>query len=174
VNVIYSKLKKKENGYMLVELLVSIFLISIILISSSMIFSFTFNTYKNQISILEEKHDAQIVLKYIEKRLMECNQEAIIYHVNDKIFEGKDYTNKTAWVDLSGKLSRKQNTLVNFYKDKSEIRVNKNNENNVLNNNIKDVIVNELVEGKLIEIEVITNKSNYSSKIKLQLDYRKT
>jgi len=173
VNVIYSKSKKKESGYMLVELLVSISLISIILISSSMVLNFTLNTYKNQTNLLETKHDAQIVLKYIEKRLMECNQESIIYHREERTFEGKDYNNKTAWIDLSGKISKRENTLINFYKDKSEIRVNKNKENNVLSNNIKDVIVNEIVEGKLVEIEVITNKSVYSSKIKLKLEYNK-
>ncbi|WP_246579310.1 hypothetical protein [Alkaliphilus flagellatus] len=104
---------------------------------------------------------------------MECNQKSIIYYGEEKIFQGRDYNNKIAWIDLSGEISRKQNTLINFYKDKNEIRVNKNNENNVLSNNIKNVIVNELVEGKLVEIEVITNKSRYSSKIKFKLEYTK-
>lgn len=105
---------------------------------------------------------------------MEYNQKSIIYHNKDNIFEGKDYNNKTAWIDLSGRLSRKQNTLINFYKDKGEIRVNKNNENNVLSKNIKEVIVNELIEGELVEIEIITYKSGYSSKTKLKLEYSKS
>ncbi|QUH21668.1 prepilin-type N-terminal cleavage/methylation domain-containing protein [Alkaliphilus sp. B6464] len=171
--IIHTNAKKQENGYILIELIVSISLISIILISISMLFYFTFNTYKTHTEFLEAKNDAQIVLKYIEKRLMECNQKSIIYYGEEKIFQGRDYNNKIAWIDLSGKVSRKQNTLINFYKDKNEIRVNKNNENNVLSNNIKNVIVNELVEGKLVEIEVITSKSKYSSKIKFKLEYTK-
>lgn len=139
-----------------------------------MLFYLSFKTYKGQTELLESKYDAKIVLKYIEKRLMECNQRSIIYYEEEKIFKGKDYNNITALIDLSGNLSKERNTLINFYKDRNEIRVNKNYENNILSNNIKDVIVNEIVEGKLIEIEVVTNKPDYSSKTKLNLEYIKS
>ena len=51
--------------------------------------------------------------------------------------------------------------------------VNKNNENNVLCGNIGNVTVNELIEGKLIEIEVTAYKTGYSVKTRLNLNYRK-
>lgn len=105
--------------------------------------------------------------------MREFNQESIIFDNEKNIFQGKNYDNKTIWVNLSGEESSKNNTLIHFHKPRKEIRVNKNDENNVLTGNIQDVIINELVEGQLIEIEVITNKNKYSDKIKLNLKYRK-
>lgn len=167
------KFKDQEAGYILVEYIVSISLISIILISTSILFYFVFSSYKHHTETWETEHDAQIVLKYIEKRLREFNQENIIFDDKKNVFQGKTHENKSVWVDLSGEISNRTNTLIYFYKAKREIRVNKNNEHNVLSSNIKDVIITELVEGKLIEVEVITGGTNYSSKIKLNLNYRK-
>lgn len=133
---------------------------------------FTFNTYKRETKTLEEKHEAYIVLRYIEKRLLECNQESMVYYRDKNLFEGKDYNNKTAYVDLSGRLSTRPNTLITFYKFKNEVRVNTNSENNIISNQIKDILVHEIVEGELLEIEVITNEMDYSRKIRLRLKYR--
>lgn len=114
-----------------------------------------------------------MALKYIEKGLRELNQEDIIFDSNKNIFQSKNCNNENVWVDLSGKKSLKKNSLIYFYRITKEIRVNKNNENNVLCGNIDNVTVNELIEGQLIEIEVIADKIEYSDKIKLNLNYRK-
>ena len=165
--------KNKQEGFTLVECIVSIALISIIMIGISLILSFALNSYGRHIVLWQTKHDVYIASKYIEKSLREFNQEDIIFDSNNNIFQGKDYDNKSAWVYLSGKRSFKTNTLIYFYNDTKEIRVNKNNENNVLCGNIGNVIVNELIEGKLIEIEVIAYKAGYSVKTRLNLNYRK-
>lgn len=169
----YNKFKNQDKGFILMENIISIALISIIIISISFLFCFVLNSYKHYIELWQTEHDADITLKYIEKRLREFNQESIIFYSKENIFKGKNYDNKNMWIDLSGKKPLGNNRLIYFYKSKKEIRVNKNNEHNVLTDNIEDVIINELVEGQLIEIEVITNKSNYSKKIKLNLNYKK-
>ncbi|WP_041719142.1 PulJ/GspJ family protein [Alkaliphilus oremlandii] len=171
--IICRKIKRSKEGFVLIELVLSILLFSTILVSMSTLFNSTYQSYRSYTERLAFKYDAQIVLKYIEKRIMECNQESIIYYKDKNIFEGRNMDNKILYVDLSGALSYKENTMINFYKPKNEIRVNKNRENNVLNNNIKEIIITEIVEGELIEFEVITNKGNYSKKIRLKFKYQK-
>ncbi len=162
----------KEKGYILIELILSISFIAIILTSISVLFFSSFKTYEHKTKSLNAKHDAQIVLKYIEKRLKEFNQEDIIYDVENKTFKGKRSDNRIALINLSGKLSMKPNTLINFYKNKNQVRINKNSENNVLSNNIEGINVNEIVKGNLIEIEVITKDISYVEKIRLSVNYR--
>lgn len=144
-----------------------------IIISTTLMFSFAFNNYRRHTDHWQTKHDVHIASKYIEKSLREFNQENIIFDSDNSIFQGKDYSDKDAWVYLSGKKSFKTNTLIYFYDATKEIRVNKNNENNVLCGNIDNVTVNELIEGKLIEIEVTAYKTEYSVKTRLNLNYRK-
>ena len=136
-------------------------------------FSFAFNSYRRHTDLWQTKHEVYIASKYIEKSLREFNQEDIIFDSDNNIFQGKDYNDKDAWVYLSGKRSFKTNTLIYFYDATKEIRVNKNNENNVLCGNIGNVTVNELIEGKLIEIEITAYKTDYSVKTRLNLNYRK-
>lgn len=169
----YGKLRSQQKGFTLIECIVSIVFIFIIITSIFLLFSFAFNNYKHYIDSRQIKHDVHITLKYIEKRLKEFNQEDIIFDGDKNIFQGKNYDNKSVWVDLSGKKSFKTNTMIYFYRPTKEIRVNKDKEHNVLCGNIGDIIVNELVEGQLIEIEVIADKIEYSAKIKLNLNYSK-
>ena len=136
-------------------------------------FSFAFNSYRRHTDLWQIKHDVHIASKYIEKSLREFNQEDIIFDSDNNIFRGKNYDNKDIWVYLNGKKSLKTNTPIYFYDATREIRVNKNNEHNVLCGNIDAVIVNELIEGKLIEIEVAAYRTEYSVKTRLNLNYRK-
>ena len=167
----YGKLRSQQTGFTLIECIVSIVFIFIIITSIFLLFSFAFNNYKHYIDSRQIKHDVHITLKYIEKRLKEFNQEDIIFDRQEYI-SGKIMI-KSVWVDLSGKKSFKTNTMIYFYRPTKEIRVNKDKEHNVLCGNIGDIIVNELVEGQLIEIEVIADKIEYSAKIKLNLNYSK-
>lgn len=144
-----------------------------IIIGTSSLFCLALNNYKHYTGLRQTKHDVHLASKYIEKRLREFNQEDIIFDSDKNIFQGKNYKNEDTWVDLSGKMSLKKNTMIYFYKPTKEIRVNKNRENNVLCGNIGDVTVNELIEGRLIEIEITAYTTGYSTKIKLNLNYRK-
>ena len=138
-----------------------------IIIITSLMFSFALNSYGRHTELLQTRHDVHIASRYIEKSLREFNQEGIIFDSDNNIFQGKDYSDKDAWVYLSGKKSVKINTLIYFYDATKEIRVNKNNEHNVLCGNIRNVTVNELIEGKLIEIEVTAYKTEYSVKTRV-------
>lgn len=144
-----------------------------IIISTSSLFSLALNNYKRYTDIRQVKHDVHIASKYIEKNLREFNQEDIIFNSNKNIFQGKNYNNENVRIDLSGQISYKTNTMIYFYKYRGQVRVNKNGEHNVLCENIDDIIVNELIEGQLIEIEIVADKVEYSAKIKLNLNYEK-
>lgn len=167
------KFKNQEAGFTLIESLVSITLISIILIGIFSVFNFTIRSYKNYIENLEIEHGVNYTLRYIEKRLREFNQENIIFDSEKNLFIGERHNGQKAYIDLSGRVSHRGNTLLYFYRATRQVRVNKNQENNVLVGKIDDIIVRELVEGKLIEIEVIASKIKYSNKIELGLNYRK-
>jgi len=73
---------------------------------------------------------------------------------------------------MSGNRRSNKNTLLYFYKSKNEVRINKDNENNVLAVGIKDIKVTEIIEGDLLEIEVFSNEIDYSAKTILKLRYR--
>ncbi len=164
-------LRNLQKGFTLIECVTSIALISIIMTGTFLLFSFVFDSYNHYIDFQQVKHNVHITLKYIEKRLKEFNQESIVFDSDTNIFQGKRYDDKTVRVDLSGEKSFKTNTMIYFYKPKNEIRVNKNGEHNVLSCGIEDIIVRELVKSRLIEIEVIADKAEYSAKIKLNLNY---
>lgn len=170
----YKEFKNQQGGFTLIESMISIVLISIIMVGAFLLFSSACNNYKHYIDSLQTKHDVDITLKYIEKRLREFNQEDIIFDSKKNIFQGKNYDNKVVWVNLSGEIPQNRNmTLIYFDKSKKKVGVNKNQEHNVLARNIGDIIVNELVEGRLLEIEVISDRTGYSAKIKLNLNYSK-
>ncbi|NMA03776.1 MAG: hypothetical protein GX925_03615 [Clostridiales bacterium] len=155
----------------MIECIISIALISIIIISSSLLFSFALNSYKYYTDTWQIKHDVHITLKYIEKNLREFNQENIIFDSSKNMFQGKNYNNDNVLIDLSGEISQVKNTLIYFCRAEKQTRVSKNREHNVLCDNIGDIIINELIEGRLIEIEVIADKIEYSAKIRLNLNY---
>lgn len=166
-------IKNRQKGFTLIEAIISIALITIIITAASSLFALAFNGYKRYTDTRQIKYDVHIASKYIEKGLREFNQEDIIFDSDKNIFQSKNCDCDNVWVDLSGKKSLKKNTLIYFYRTTKEIRVNKNGEHNVLCGNIDDVTVNELIEGQLIEIEVIADKIEYSNKIRLNLNYRK-
>lgn len=166
-------MKNRQKGFTLIECIVSIALISIIIINASSVLSFAINSYKHYTETWQVEHNQQLALKYIEKRLKEFNQESIIFDSKNNIFQGTRHNGQIGYVDLSGKISYNKNTMIYFYKTRKEVRVNKNSEHNVLVSNIDDVIVNELIEGKLIEIEVVINKNKNPYKIRLNLNYGK-
>ena len=155
------------------ECIISVVFISIIIINIFLLFSFTFNSYRYYVHLKQIKHNVHITLKYIEKRLNEFNQADIIFDSDENTFQGKNYNDENVWIDLSGKKSLKKNTMIYFYKATKEIRVNKNNEHNILTDNIGDIIVNELIKGQLIEIEVVADRAEYSAKIRLNLNYNR-
>lgn len=144
-----------------------------IILGTLLILNSTMKSYSYHTDGLQEEHQVDYTLKYIEKRLREFNQQNIIFDSTQNIFKGKNDIDENAFIDLGGKTSYKKNTMIYFYRSRQEIRVNKNTEHNVLVKQIEDIIVRELVEGKLIEIEVIAAGGEYSNKIKLNLDYRK-
>lgn len=156
----------------MIECIISVALISIIITGSSLLFSFAFNSYKHYTDTWQIKHDVHTTLKYIEKNLREFNQKNIIFDSNENIFRGKNYNNDDVLIDLSGEISQVKNTLIYFCRAEKQTRVSKNKEHNVLCDNIGDIIINELIEGRLIEIEVIADKIEYSAKTRLNLNYR--
>lgn len=166
--------KNRQKGFTLIEVIISIALITIIITATSSLFALATNSYKRYTDTWQVKHDVHTALKYIEKGLKEFNQEDIIFDSDKNIFQSKNCDNKNVFVNLSGKVPRKQDiSLIYFNRPEKRVGVNKNGEYNTLANDIDDIKVNELIEGQLIEIEVVTDKIEYSNKIRLNLNYRK-
>ncbi|SDK51835.1 PilW family protein [Natronincola ferrireducens] len=161
-----------NRGVTLIEIVVSITLISIVMMALTTIFIYSIGSYSRQVDEIAAKQKVQFALNYIEKRIRECDQYQITYHSNNQTIEGRDFEGKKVWIDLSGRRRNSFNTLLYFYRDRGELRVNKKNENNVLVDGIRDILVREIVEGELLEIEVIAHKIDYSVKLRLSLDYR--
>ncbi|ABR48638.1 hypothetical protein Amet_2485 [Alkaliphilus metalliredigens QYMF] len=159
----------RQEGLTLIEVLIAMTIGSMIVILSISYLNIVVRGYITQQDTLRVERNMRFALNYIEKRIRECDQNQIIYHSDTRTIEGRNYDNQSIWIDLSGNKRSQPNTLIYFYKDTGELRVNKNNENNVLVNMINDIIVNELVEGKLIEIEIFGHGSSHPIKTILRL-----
>ncbi|WP_168198273.1 PilW family protein [Crassaminicella thermophila] len=166
------KLYVCKKGVTLIEVMISITLFSIIMISLTTYFLGIINNCNSQMEILKMKQNVRFALNQIDKILRECNQQEIIYYDNMKKFELKNNKDDTVFVDLSGIQQNKFNTILYFNKDKRQLRINKKGEHNVLIDYIKDISIKEIIDNKLIEIEVFSDKIDYSVKMRLNLSER--
>lgn len=165
-------MKKYNNkGFSLLEIILSMTLFSSILMTFIPFAISNIGMQQQLEDTLILQQNARFALNYIEKRIRECDKQQITYHSQQKLVEGKNETYDTLWIDLSGKKRTTPNTLLYFYRSKGELRVNKNGENNILVEGIKDIIVTEIIEGELLEIEVFSNVIDYSVKTRLKLKY---
>ncbi|MCC5911459.1 MAG: prepilin-type N-terminal cleavage/methylation domain-containing protein [Clostridiaceae bacterium] len=162
---------KNKEGLTLIEVIVSIALLVIIMAILSNFFVSNISYCKDINETLEVKQNAHLALNYIKKRIRELNRSEIQYFSDEQIFKGKDSRGESSWIDLSGKITYKRNTLLYFYKTTGELRVNKAGEHNVLTDHITNIVITELVEGELVEIEVFADTINYSTKTKLKIKY---
>lgn len=155
---------RKQNGFTLIEVLISLSLFSIISIGILSYYSFNITNCHYQIEILTDQQNIRYALNYIENTIRRCNQKKIIYHADRKTLELEDDIGKTVWIDLSGNNPHNKNILIYYYKDKGQLRSNTNGEHNVLVDCIKEITVKELIKEKLIEIEVFSDNINSSVK----------
>ncbi|QXM06009.1 PilW family protein [Crassaminicella indica] len=161
-------MKKYNNqeGFTLIEAFVAFTLISIIMTAFISYFLFCVKSCSRQIEILNTKENIRCALTYIERSIKICNQQKISYHDALKRFEGENQKGHKIYIDLSGKKQYKNHTLIYFYRNKGQLRTNKNGEHNILLDGIKDIIVTEIIKNKLIEIEVL---GNYNKSVKARL-----
>ncbi|QZY56974.1 PilW family protein [Crassaminicella profunda] len=152
-------MKKYNNqkGFTFIEVFVSTALFSIIMVVFMSYFLFCIKNCNNQIERLNTKENLRYALTYIERSIKICNQKNITYNEIIKRFEGKDQENYKAFIDLSGKIQYENHVLIYFYKNKGQLRTNKNYEHNVLVEGIKKIDVTEVIKNKLIEIEIFGN-----------------
>ncbi|NLM03582.1 MAG: hypothetical protein GX214_00980 [Clostridiales bacterium] len=163
---------KVKSGFTLLETILATTILSSILIIFIPLCIQNLSMQEDIEKELTYKHNVRIVLNYIEKNIRECDKLKIKYHPDKKTIEGSNDIYKTFYIDMSGNRRSNKNTLLYFYKSKNEVRINKDNENNVLAVGIKDIKVTEIIEGDLLEIEVFSNEIDYSAKTILKLRYR--
>ncbi|AOY77055.1 PilW family protein [Clostridium formicaceticum] len=165
------KIFHSNRGITLVEVLLAMTLFAIILMSLITILTQYISYYRDYHERLAIKQSTRLALNYIEKRIRECNHQQMIYHAESQTIEGQNSMQERVWVDLSGQIRYEENTLLYFNRTTGELRVNKNKEHNVLVRNIKEIIIREIIEGRLIEIEVIAAGLDYSVKTSIRLCY---
>lgn len=161
-----------NRGFTLLETILSMTLFSSVLIVFIPFATRSITMQQELENTLNLQHNTRFALNYIEKRIRECDKQQITYYPDKKSIEGKNDTYNKLWIDLSGNKRMTRNTLLYFYRSRGELRVNKNGENNVLVDGIKDIAVTEIVEGELLEIEVFASRIDYSVKTRLKLKYR--
>ncbi|TCO79178.1 prepilin-type N-terminal cleavage/methylation domain-containing protein [Marinisporobacter balticus] len=149
-------MKKWNNkrGFTFIEVFLSITLFSIIMGAFLTHFLFFVKTCSKDTKILGITQELRCASNYIENTIRMCNYKKIIYNDKQKRFTGEDRNANKVYIDLSGKIQYEQNTLIYFYEDKRELRINKRGEHNILVEHIKEITVSEIIENKLIEIEV--------------------
>ncbi|AKL95283.1 hypothetical protein CACET_c18350 [Clostridium aceticum] len=160
-----------NQGITLLETILAMTLFAMIMMGLIIILMQNINYCREYQEILATKQNIRLTLNYIEKRIRECNHQEIIYHAETQTIEGKNNLKEEVWIDLSGNIRYDKNTLLYFNRARGELRVNKNKEHNVLAIGIGDIIAREIIEGSLIEIEVIGADMDYSVKTKLRLRY---
>lgn len=147
-------------------------LISIIVISYFPISATHLSIYNRLDNRLLIQQNTRLALHYIEKCIQECNQQMVSYFPHDKTIVSKNYLNEKIYIDLSGRKRNDKNTLLYFNRDTGELRVNKNGEHNVLCILISDIKIIEIIEGKLLQIQVVGDNNSYSVTTTIKLGYR--
>ena len=162
----------KNKGFTLIETILALMLFSIIAITFIPISINHMSIYDRLDETLFIQQNARFALNYIEKRIRECNYQKTTYIPQDKTIESENYYGEKIWIDLSGDKRHNSNTMLYFYKEYGQLRVNKNGEHNVLYTLIKDIIPTEIVPGELLQIKVIAEKIDYSITTTIRLKYR--
>ncbi|MDR5658207.1 prepilin-type N-terminal cleavage/methylation domain-containing protein [Serpentinicella sp. ANB-PHB4] len=163
---------KNNKGFTLIEILIALSFSAIILMTLSTYLNFAYRQTSKQIEGVAHNYHTRFAMSYIEKTLREMDQTRITFHRSRTTFEGFNSQEKHVRVDLSGNQRNQFNTLLYFNRSTNQIRVNMRNEHNVLATFIEDIRVTEIIEGKLIEIKVISSKNNDSVKTKIYIPYK--
>lgn len=160
------------NGFTLIEIILAMTLFSIIALTFIPVSISHISFYNHFDSTLFLQQNTRFALNYIEKRIRECNHQSIHYIPQDKTIESQNYSGEKIWIDLSGRKRNNKNTLLYFNRGTGELRANKDGEHNVLYTEIKDIVVTEVIEGELLQIQVIADKIDYSVAVTIKLKYR--
>ncbi|SES71240.1 hypothetical protein SAMN05660297_00349 [Natronincola peptidivorans] len=166
------KCRRNNKGLSLIEVILSMSIFCCILLGLISFMMQNITIQHHLVKSLTPQQNTRFALNYIEKRIRECNQQSLIYHSTEKLIEGKNHENETIWIDLSGNKRNHYNTLLYYYAEKGELRVNKNGEHNVLIDEIEDILVTEVIENQLLAIEVFAKTIDYSVKTQIKLKYR--
>ncbi len=159
-----------EKGFSLIEVIISVAVLGMVLIFISNLFNMNVKYWVSFNKELEIKRNLNITKIFIEKGVRECNQANIIYDDRNKIIKGKNSNGDIVFVNLSGKRIYDYNTLIYFYKDTKEVRINKSGEHNVLAKYIDDIIIKEIIPEQLLEIVIFADQMDYSIKFNLRIN----
>lgn len=155
-------LLKNKRGFTLVELIIASAITLVIIATLTNFLSFTYsNTYK-KIDEIVHVRNTRFALNYIEKRLRDMDQMTLVYYSDIKAIKGYTNSGFIRWIDLSG--TRRNNAFIYFNRSTKQLRVNINNENNILVSFIEHVEIREIEPSNLIEIEVFASEIEYSVK----------
>lgn len=143
---------RNVKGFTLLEVILVLFLCSLLVSSYISISSQTLTYWQEHIEQVRIHENLQYSLHYIEKNIRQLNQQNIEYFPSIKQIKGENSQGETSYLDFSGRKIDNLNTYLYFHEGYKQLRVNRNRENNVLATNINQVEVKEIIPGKLIEI----------------------
>ena len=146
-----------QRGLTLIEVIISIALLSLIMLT---VFQFNFFILANnraQAQTLEDEQNLRQAMEFIEKRLREMDTQTLQYVPAQQTFKSRmqrsdGHGQITVWMDFSGKNRNRMNTWLYHDETSNTLRVSKNREHNVLHLNIGAVEVEEITPGSLIKI----------------------
>lgn len=140
---IYTKLINKK-GFTLLETIIALFIFSVLLLFLLNLFLFSQDLNNNYYNKSDLERDFIFALNYIEKEIATLNKLSLEYIEDEKLIRGKNVLGDQYYIDFSGENRYNQNVLIYFSKETNELRINKNNENNVFLSNIKEVNIESL------------------------------
>ncbi|MEN1759300.1 prepilin-type N-terminal cleavage/methylation domain-containing protein [Anoxynatronum sibiricum] len=160
----------------LIEVMISLALISLLLLVTYTGSLFVFSHHRQQSHQFKEEQNLRQAMDAIEKRFREMNQQEITFHPAQQSFKSRvprtDFPGMTTvWIDFSGINRNRLNTWLYFDRTSGTLRVNKNNEHNVLYTGIEDILITEVISGKLVEITLIGQRVNREQTLTLKLSY---
>ncbi len=155
-------MRKHEDGMTFIEVIISLSVLSLLFITLShvTVFYLTQNRFLGDNMAAEQ--NMRMAMESIEKRLREMDSQSLQYIPHQQTFQCQmprpnGTGDMTIWMDFSGVNRNRRNTWLYYDKTSATLRVNKNQEHNVLHKSISKVLIEELNHGSLIRITLTSH-----------------
>jgi len=164
-----------RKGLTLVEVMVSLSLLSLVLVTLCTFTLFYLTRHQAQVKDLYHKQQLSQAANLIEKRVREMDQLDLTYFPHTQTFRSRmprpDHPGDIlTWISFSGTHHHRPMTWLYHDASSATLRSNLNREHNVLFEHIQSVQVTELVPDTLIQITVL-GKAGHSHQVMLYLPH---
>ena len=168
--------QKAQKGLTLIEIIISFALLSLVLMTMATGSLLIQTQSQEQIRQLRSRQNIDHAVIAIEKRFQLSNQQRIRFQANQQTFHSLMTSDqqpgmKSVWMDFSGSQRNTPNTWLYFHRTTGTLRVNLNQEHNVLISGIGHIETREIIPDRLIRIILYCQETGYHASTDVRIHW---